>query len=90
MKLFTNQYSQARLWKNTLQVREDKKQALQEIVVPQEMVWENKRHVVQNSQVVFTNADLGHNLEERGKIQQLYKDLGIMIAVKPTFTSLRT
>ena len=75
MKFFTNKYNQSEIWKNALQVREEKKQTLASTVISQEQFVKINAAYPNQPQVIFTQADRGHNQEEANKIQQLYRDL---------------
>lgn len=75
---YLKKYHEANLWLEQAYIREEKKQALQavatvqagpaEVGIPYEAIT-NQPHIV------FTHYDVGHNQEEKNKIQQLYAEL---------------
>lgn len=75
MKIFNNKYKQAQLWLNARKAREEKKLAFQVIVEPQESIVLNGNNQSYVPQVVFSQADIGHNTDEANKIKKIYDEL---------------
>lgn len=75
MKLFSHKYNQSQLWLENAKVREAKKELVQVVVQPKEVLQANYGFLENKAEVIFTNNDKGHNQEETNKIQKIYEEL---------------
>lgn len=69
-------YHEANFWIAERLILEEKKQALKTSSGPEEETNLLYQTEEKHPQVVFTHYDSGHSQEERGKIQELYEELG--------------
>ncbi len=75
IKNYLKKYHEANLWITEKAILEEKKKALGMIEETNVQTQQVAQPVSQHAQIIFSHYDIGHNEEEKNKIQQIYSEL---------------